>query len=75
MSGMMTLAGDKEDPPNRPYGNQGYVCAGIDGGLYAGRLDCDVERAVLGQVLRIPWQSALPPARSVEATSAEPGGL
>jgi crotonobetainyl-CoA:carnitine CoA-transferase CaiB-like acyl-CoA transferase len=31
MSGMMTLAGDKEDPPNRPYGNQGYICAGIDG--------------------------------------------
>ena len=31
MSGMMTLAGEKEDPPNRPYGNQGYVCAGIDG--------------------------------------------
>ena len=31
MSGMMTLAGDKEDPPNRAYGNQGYVCAGIDG--------------------------------------------
>ena len=25
MSGMMTLAGDKDDPPNRPYGNQGYV--------------------------------------------------
>jgi crotonobetainyl-CoA:carnitine CoA-transferase CaiB-like acyl-CoA transferase len=23
MSGMMTLAGDKDDPPNRPYGNQG----------------------------------------------------
>jgi crotonobetainyl-CoA:carnitine CoA-transferase CaiB-like acyl-CoA transferase len=31
MSGMMTLAGDKDDPPNRPYGNQGYICAGIDG--------------------------------------------
>ena len=31
MSGMMTLAGEKEDPPNRAYGNQGYVCAGIDG--------------------------------------------
>jgi len=29
MGGMMTLAGDKDDPPNRPYGNQGYVCAGI----------------------------------------------
>ena len=31
MSGMMTLAGDKEDQPNRPYGNQGYICASIDG--------------------------------------------
>lgn len=31
MSGMMTLAGDKEDPPNRPYGNQGNICASIDG--------------------------------------------
>ena len=31
MGGMMNLAGEKEDPPNRPYGNQGYVCAGIDG--------------------------------------------
>jgi benzylsuccinate CoA-transferase BbsE subunit len=31
MSGMMTLAGEKDDPPNRAYGNQGYVCAGIDG--------------------------------------------
>jgi crotonobetainyl-CoA:carnitine CoA-transferase CaiB-like acyl-CoA transferase len=31
MSGMMTLAGEREDQPNRPYGNQGYVCASIDG--------------------------------------------
>ncbi len=31
MSGMMTLAGDPQDPPNRPYGNQGYTGAGIDG--------------------------------------------
>jgi len=31
MSGMMNLAGDKEDPPNRPYGNQSYICGGIDG--------------------------------------------
>jgi crotonobetainyl-CoA:carnitine CoA-transferase CaiB-like acyl-CoA transferase len=29
MSGMMTLAGDKDDPPNRAYGNQGYIGAGI----------------------------------------------
>ena len=39
MSGMMTLAGDKDDPPNRAYGNQGYVCAGIDGAAPAGRTD------------------------------------
>ena len=29
MGGMMTLAGDKADPPNLPYGYQGYVGAGI----------------------------------------------
>ncbi len=29
MSGMMTLAGDKADPPNMPYGQQGYIGAGI----------------------------------------------
>ncbi len=31
MSGMMTLAGEKEDPPNMPYGYQGYINAGIAG--------------------------------------------
>ena len=29
MSGMMTLAGDKADPPNMPFGYQGYMGAGI----------------------------------------------
>src|SRR6185312_3903571 len=29
MSGMMTLAGDKADPPNMAYGYQAYVGAGI----------------------------------------------
>ena len=29
MSGMMTLAGDKADQPNMPYGYQGYIGAGI----------------------------------------------
>ncbi len=29
MSGMMTLAGDREDPPNMPYGYQACVGAGI----------------------------------------------
>ncbi len=29
MSGMMTLAGDREDPPNMPCASQGYIGAGI----------------------------------------------
>ncbi len=29
MSGIMYLAGDPEDPPNWPYGNQAYICASI----------------------------------------------
>ena len=29
MGGMMTLAGDKQDPPNMAYGYQGYIGAGI----------------------------------------------
>ncbi len=29
MSGIMWLAGDPEDPPSLPYGNQGYLCASI----------------------------------------------
>ncbi len=47
MSGMMTLAGDKEDPPNRPYGNQGYVCGAIDGA--AGTLMAIVHRDDTGE--------------------------
>ena len=47
MSGMMTLAGEKEDPPNRPYGNQGYVCAGIDGA--AGTMMALVHRDNTGE--------------------------
>jgi crotonobetainyl-CoA:carnitine CoA-transferase CaiB-like acyl-CoA transferase len=29
MAGIMWLAGDPRDPPNLPYGYQGYICAGI----------------------------------------------
>jgi crotonobetainyl-CoA:carnitine CoA-transferase CaiB-like acyl-CoA transferase/predicted RNase H-like HicB family nuclease len=47
MSGMMTLAGDKEDPPNRPYGNQGYICASINGA--AGTLMALYHRDVTGE--------------------------
>jgi len=59
MSGMMTLAGDKEDPPNRPYGNQGYVCAGIDGA--AGTMMALVHRDNTGegQHVDVSMQEAL----------------
>lgn len=33
MSGIMFLAGYPEDPPNRPYGDQGDYCAGIWGAI------------------------------------------
>ena len=29
MAGIMWLAGDPQDPPNLPYGQQGYLCASI----------------------------------------------
>ena len=59
MSGMMTLAGDKEDPPNRPYGNQGYICAGIDGA--AGTMMALVHRDNTGdgQHVDVSMQEAL----------------
>jgi crotonobetainyl-CoA:carnitine CoA-transferase CaiB-like acyl-CoA transferase len=59
MSGMMTLAGDKEDPPNRPYGNQGYVCAGIVGaaGTMTALLHRDATGA--GQHVDVSMQEAL----------------
>ena len=65
MSGMMTLAGEKEDPPNRPYGNQGYICAGIDGA--AGTMMALVHRdntrhgdqAGEGQQVDVSMQEAL----------------
>jgi crotonobetainyl-CoA:carnitine CoA-transferase CaiB-like acyl-CoA transferase len=59
MSGMMTLAGDKEDPPNRPYGNQGYICASIDGA--AGTLMAILHRDNTGdgQHVDVSMQEAL----------------
>jgi crotonobetainyl-CoA:carnitine CoA-transferase CaiB-like acyl-CoA transferase len=59
MSGMMTLAGEKTDPPNRPYGNQGYICAGIDGA--AGTMMALVHRdnTGAGQHVDVSMQEAL----------------
>jgi|CXWL01.1.fsa_nt_gi crotonobetainyl-CoA:carnitine CoA-transferase CaiB-like acyl-CoA transferase len=65
MSGMMNLAGDKEDPPNRPYGNQGYVCASIDGAagsmmaLYHRDITRHGEQAGEGQHVDVSMQEAL----------------
>lgn len=59
MSGMMTLAGDKEDPPNRPYGNQGNICASIDGA--AGTMMALYHRDLTGegQHVDVSMQEAL----------------
>jgi crotonobetainyl-CoA:carnitine CoA-transferase CaiB-like acyl-CoA transferase len=59
MSGMMNLAGEKADPPNRPYGNQGYICAGIDGA--AGTMMALVHRDATGegQHVDVSMQEAL----------------
>lgn len=59
MGGVMTLAGEKEDPPNRPYGNQGYICAGIDGA--AGTMMALVHRDNTGegQHVDVSMQEAL----------------
>jgi len=59
MSGMMTLAGDKDDPPNRPYGNQGYIGAGIQAA--AGTMMALVHRDNTGegQHVDVSMQEAL----------------
>jgi crotonobetainyl-CoA:carnitine CoA-transferase CaiB-like acyl-CoA transferase len=59
MSGMMTLAGDKEDPPNRAYGNQGYVCAGIDGACGTMMALVHRDNAGEGQHVDVSMQEAL----------------
>ena len=59
MSGMMWLAGDKEDPPNRPFGNQGNLCASIDGA--AGTMMALYHRDLTGegQHVDVSMQEAL----------------
>jgi len=59
MSGMMTLAGEKDDPPNRPACNQGYVGASIQAA--AGTLMAVLHRdnAGEGQHVDVSMQEAL----------------
>lgn len=59
MSGMMTLAGDKDDPPNRPYGNQGYICAGIDGATGTMMALVHRDNTGEGQQIDVSMQEAL----------------
>ncbi len=59
MSGMMTLAGEKEDPPNRAYGNQGYVCAGIDGACGTMMALVHRDNSGEGQHVDVSMQEAL----------------
>lgn len=59
MSGMMTLAGDKEDPPNRPYGNQGDICAGIDGATGTMMALVHRDNTGEGQQIDVSMQEAL----------------
>jgi hypothetical protein len=64
-----------------PGARMGYILrvASHEGGCTfsrdSGRFDYGIERALPGQVFRTSQQSALSPARPVEADSAEPGGL
>ncbi len=59
MGGMMTLAGDKADPPNMPYGYQGYTGAGIQAA--AGTLMAVLQRdnGGGGQHVDVSMQEAL----------------
>ncbi len=59
MSGMMTLAGDKADPPNMAYGYQAYVGAGIQAA--AGTLMALMQRDTsgAGQHVDVSMQEAL----------------
>jgi crotonobetainyl-CoA:carnitine CoA-transferase CaiB-like acyl-CoA transferase len=59
MGGMMTLAGDKEDAPNRPYGNQGYICAGIDGATGTMMALVHRDNTGEGQQIDVSMQEAL----------------
>ncbi|MBI1886507.1 MAG: CoA transferase [Chloroflexi bacterium] len=59
MSGMMYLAGEPDDPPNRPYGNQAYYCGSIEAcsGILTALLHRDHSGE--GQMVEVSLQEAL----------------
>jgi benzylsuccinate CoA-transferase BbsE subunit len=69
MSGVMWLAGEAEDPPNRFYGNQGYISASIQAA--AGTLLALYHRDVTGegQQVDVSMQEALSMAQETSIQS------
>lgn len=59
MSGMMTLAGFPDDPPNRPYGNQAYYCASIQAATGVTMALFHRDRSGQGQLVEVSMQEAL----------------
>jgi crotonobetainyl-CoA:carnitine CoA-transferase CaiB-like acyl-CoA transferase len=59
MGGMMTLAGDKADPPNMPYGYQGYIGAGIQAAVGTMMALTHRDNTGEGQHVDVSMQEAL----------------
>ncbi len=59
MSGILTLAGHPEDPPNQLYGNQGYIVASIAAAQGALLALFHKERRGEGQLVEASLQEAL----------------
>jgi crotonobetainyl-CoA:carnitine CoA-transferase CaiB-like acyl-CoA transferase len=59
MSGMMTLAGEKEDPPNKPYDSQGYIGASIQAAAGALMALLHRDNGHGGQHVDVSMQEAL----------------
>jgi benzylsuccinate CoA-transferase BbsE subunit len=59
MGGIMTLAGEPEDPPNRVYGNQGDICASIHAAQGTLLAVLHAEATGEGQLVDVSAQEAL----------------